>query len=308
MAGGTIRGAVICGTAWIIGGCVACRIPAPVSRAGQDEKAPAPASPAPGGLPPELVELVALHNREREAEKLEPLVVNVKLSAAALTQARDMAEHEKMTHEGSDGSKFNERIERQGYVGRRMAENISWGQTTPAEVMREWMKSPHHRDNILGTFSEIGVAYATSAEGRRYWCTTFGLPPVPKLDQDVATAGLVAAVNQAREQAAKPPMRVSPKLSKAAQKVAEALAALGNLDKGETSYAAEIRQAGYRFRLLGEARASGQTTPEEAVKTWLDDPYNRENFLGRFSEIGAGYAATEKGVTFWMVFLAVPQK
>jgi uncharacterized protein YkwD len=308
MAGGTNRGAVIRGMAGIIGVCVACWIPAPIARAGQDDKAPAPASPAPGGLPPELVELVALHNREREAEKLEPLVANARLSAAALTQARDMAEHEKMTHEGSDGSKFNERIERQGYVGRRLAENVAWGQTMPAEVMREWMKSPHHRENILGSFSEIGVAHATSAEGRRYWCATFGLPPVPKLDQGAATAGLVAAVNQARAQAGKPPMRVSPKLSKAAQKVAEALTALGNLDKGETSYAAEVRQAGYRFRLLGEARGSGQPTPVEAVKSWLDDPYNRENFLGRFSDIGTGYAVTEKGLSFWMVFLAVPEK
>ena len=162
-------------------------------------------APSTAGLPPDLVELVAAHNKEREAEKLEPLAANAKLTAAALTQARDMAEHEKMTHEGSDGSKFNERIARQGYVGRRMAENVAVGQTTVAEVMREWMNSPHHRENILGPFSEIGVAYATSAEGRRYWCTTFGLPPT-KLDRDTATAGLVAAVNQAREQAGKPPM------------------------------------------------------------------------------------------------------
>ena len=305
MAGGTIRGAVIWGTAWILGGYVACLIPGTILRAARDEKAAAPASPSPGGLPPELVELVAAHNRERAPEKLEPLAANPMLSAAALAHARDMAENEKMTHEGSDGSKFNERIEHQGYVGRRMAENVAWGQTTVEEVMREWMKSPHHRENILGKFSEIGVAYATSDEGRRYWCTTFGLPPT-KLDPDLATTGLVAAVNQAREEAGKPPMRVSPKLSKAAQKVAEALAALGDLSKDGSSHAAEVRQAGYRYRLLGEAAGAGQTTPEEAVKTWLDEPYHRENFLGKFSEIGAGYAVSEKGVPFWMVFLAVP--
>jgi uncharacterized protein YkwD len=287
----------------MIGGLGAFGISAPIARAGQDQETPAPRSP--GGLPPELVELVALHNRERAAEKLEPLVANAKLTAAALTQARDMAEHEKMSHEGSDGSKFNERIERQGYLGRRMGENVAWGQKTPAEVMRVWMKSPHHRDNILGKFSEIGVAYATSADGRRYWCTTFGLPPT-KLDPEMATAALVTAVNQARKDAAKPALRVSPKLTAAAQKVAEALAALGDLQKGEPSYAAEVRHAGYRFHLLGEARGSGYATPEDAVKGWLDDPHNRESFLGKFSEIGGGYAITDKGVTFWMVFLATP--
>jgi uncharacterized protein YkwD len=303
MTRGTVRGSVILGMAWIIGGYVATSIPAPIARAGQDEKAAAPSSTA--GLPPELVELVAAHNREREAQKLEPLVANAKLSAAALTQARDMAEHEKMTHEGSDGSKFNERIERQGYVGRRMAENVAVGQSSAAELMREWMNSPHHRENILGSFSEIGVAYATSAEGRRYWCTTFGLPPT-KLDRDVAIAGLVAAVNQAREQAGKPPLRLNPKLTKAAQKVAEALAALGDLHKGEPTYAGEARKAGYRYRLLGEAAASGQPTPEEVVKTWIDEPIHRENFLGKFAEIGVGYAISDKEVPFWMVFLAQP--
>src|SRR5258707_1370876 len=99
-------------------------------------------------LTPELADLVAAHNRERAAQKLEPLAANAKLSAAALSHARDMAEHEKMDHEGSDGSKFNERIERQGYNGRRMAENIAWGHKNVELVMREWMGSEHHRENI----------------------------------------------------------------------------------------------------------------------------------------------------------------
>ena len=63
--------------------------------------------------------------------------------------------------------------------------------------------------------TRIGVAYATSAEGRRYWCATFGLPPV-RLDHDEAIAGVLAGVNAAREEAKKPPLRLSPKLAKAA--------------------------------------------------------------------------------------------
>ena len=78
------------------------------------------------------------------------------------------------------------------------------------------------------------------------------------------------------------------------------------MHKGEPTYAAEARKAGYRYRLLGEAAASGQPTPEEVVKTWIDEPIHRENFLGKFSEIGVGYAISEKEVPFWMVFLAQP--
>jgi uncharacterized protein YkwD len=268
----------------------------------QVAKGPAAASSA---LPPELAELVAAHNRERAAEKLEPLTPSAKLTAAALGHARDMAEHDKMTHDGSDGSKFNERIEREGYQGRRLGENVAEGQRSVEEVMRVWMASPHHREIILRPFTEIGVAYATSDNGKRYWCTTFGLPRT-RLDRDEAAAGVVAAINRARAAADKPPLHVSPKLTKAAQTVAEALAAQGDLEKAETTHTKEATQVGYRFRLLGEAAASGQSTPDEAVDGWLTQPGHRNNFLGRFSDIGAGYAVSEKGLTFWMVFLAQP--
>jgi uncharacterized protein YkwD len=291
------------GIAGILAGALILWISASSLRATQDPERPAPESK----LPPELIELIAAHNRERAAEELEPVVASAKLSAAALVHARDMAEHEKLSHEGSDGSKFNERIERQGYQGRRLAENVAKGQESVAEVMREWMNSPHHRENILGNFSEIGVAYATSEDGTRYWCTTFGLRRT-KLDRDEASAGVVAAVNRARADAKKPPLKVSPKLTKAAQDVAQELAALGDLQKGEKSYLNRPRVVGYRYRLLGEAAASGQATPEDAVQDWLKEPIHRENFLGRFSEIGVGYATSEQGVPFWMVFLAQPQR
>ncbi len=156
------------------------------------------------------------------------------------------------------------------------------------------MNSPHHRDNILGRFGEIGVAYSTSAEGRRYWCTTFGLPPL-KLAQDEAVAGRVSAVNQARDEAGKPPMRVSPagwgRRAESGQGRWQAAPAFDACTrKPPPSYAAEALKTGYRARLLGEAAASGQPTPEEVVKTWIDEPIHRENFLGKFTEIGAGYA------------------
>jgi uncharacterized protein YkwD len=218
-----------------------------------------------------------------------------------------MAEHDKLSHEGSDGSKFNERIERQGYQSRRLGENVAAGQKTVDEVMREWMNSPHHRDNILGNFTEIGVAYATSDDGTRYWCTTFGLPRT-KLDPGEAAAGVVAAINGARADAQKPPLKLSPKLTKAAQDVAQELAALGDLHKEEKSYLDRPRAAGYRARRLGESAASGQPTPEEVVQDWLKNPIHRENFLGRWSDIGVGYGTSEKGVPFWMVFVAEPQR
>jgi uncharacterized protein YkwD len=38
------------------------------------------------------------------------------------------------------------------------------------------VNSLHHKQNILGSYSQIGVACAIGESGKRYCCVTFGLP------------------------------------------------------------------------------------------------------------------------------------
>ncbi len=120
--------------------------------------------------------VVKAHNRERAEAKLPALEVSSKLQAAAERHAKDMAAHGKMTHKGSDGSSSIHRIVAKGYNYRRAGENIAAGHFTVDGLMKGWMESPHHKRNILGSFSQIGVACATGLDGKRYWCVTFGLP------------------------------------------------------------------------------------------------------------------------------------
>ena len=268
-----------------------------------DLKEPAPAdNPAPSA---EMAALIAAHNRERASEKLPPLVANAKLMAAALVQARDMAEHNKLSHEGSDGSKFNERIERQGYQGRRLGENVAMGQKTVADVMRGWMKSPHHRENILGEYDAIGAARVNSDNGMLYWCVNFGLSR-PHVDPDTATLAVIEALNRAREKAGKPPLKPNAKLASAAHEVAQEQAKQGKLAPGEASLDDLVRKTGYRFRALGEAAALGQLSAEEVARTWVESDTTRQTFLGTFSDIGVGCVTSDKGIPFWAVFLAQP--
>ena len=63
-----------------------------------------------------------------------------------------------------------------GYPHRRAGENIAAGRFTVERLMKGWMDSTPHKRNILGSFSQIGVACATGESGKRYWCVTFGLP------------------------------------------------------------------------------------------------------------------------------------
>jgi uncharacterized protein YkwD len=131
----------------------------------------------PAGFSAELVEE---HNRIRAEAKLSSLSPSRRLQEAAGDHARDMADRRKMSHRGSDGSTPSSRILAKGYRMRRCGENVAFGPRTVEAVMKGWMNSPTHKDNILGNFSQIGAAYATARDGTAFWCVTFGLPARPK--------------------------------------------------------------------------------------------------------------------------------
>ena len=146
---------------------------------GQKDIGSASAPKIPGDaldLKPACEEVVRSHNRVRAEARLPALAVSSKLQAAAERHARDMAAGDRMTHKGGDGSNPMERIRATGYPYRRAGENIAAGRFTTERLMKGWMESPHHKRNILGSFSQIGVACAIGESGKRYWCVTFGLP------------------------------------------------------------------------------------------------------------------------------------
>ncbi|HZG38545.1 MAG TPA: CAP domain-containing protein [Nodosilinea sp.] len=121
-------------------------------------------------------ELLRLVNTERQRANLSPLVMNDKLTTAAQRHAQDMAISRRMSHTGSDGSTMRSRIDATQYNWSTIGENVAMGQPTAAAVMRAWMNSPGHRQNILNpAFTELGVGYAT-AGGRIYWAQVFARP------------------------------------------------------------------------------------------------------------------------------------
>ena len=140
---------------------------------------PRPVAPVPAPIEnvdsdDDVQALVDAHNVERSQRRLEPLRFNPALGEAATLHAQDMARRGKMSHTGGDRSSPFDRMTRAGYRFTRAGENVAAGQTSVAEVMRDWMHSPGHRRNILGAFREIGVARVTGADGTSYWCATFG--------------------------------------------------------------------------------------------------------------------------------------
>ncbi|MGC5050612.1 CAP domain-containing protein [Micromonospora sp. DT48] len=127
------------------------------------------------GVASEAEEVVALVNAERAKAGCGALSINDKLMTAAQRHSQDQADHQNMSHTGSDGSDPGDRIDRVDYAWRTYGENVAWNQRTPAAVMDAWMNSPGHRQNILNcAFTEIGVGVASS--NGPYWTQVFAAP------------------------------------------------------------------------------------------------------------------------------------
>ncbi|WP_327721389.1 CAP domain-containing protein [Streptomyces sp. NBC_00490] len=129
--------------------------------------------PSVGSADPGPTERVlVLVNAEREKAGCAPLTENAKLTKAAQDHSQDMADHQNMSHTGSDGSSMTDRLARVGYKFRSAGENVAYGYTTPESVMDGWMNSSGHRANILNCgFKEIGIGLAQPGH---YWTQDFG--------------------------------------------------------------------------------------------------------------------------------------
>ncbi|OIO46819.1 MAG: hypothetical protein AUJ28_01865 [Parcubacteria group bacterium CG1_02_37_51] len=103
--------------------------------------------------------LVELTNQIRAVKELSPLLFNDQLQQAAMDKANDLIKNNYFSHNSPQGKPFNTWIEETGYEYQIIGENLATGYATNKEVMKAWMDSPTHRDNILNQkYREIGIA------------------------------------------------------------------------------------------------------------------------------------------------------
>jgi len=113
-------------------------------------------------------------NQERVKAGLHPLLPDDKLSGIARLKSIDMLVYHYCGHESPVyGSPFDMLI-RFGIDYRHAGENVAMGFGTPEAVMKGWMESPGHRDNILnGDYEKIGVGVVVGADKTYYWTQLF---------------------------------------------------------------------------------------------------------------------------------------
>ena len=125
-------------------------------------------------------EVLKLTNQERSKQGLGPLAICPTLDNAAQMHAEAMKEERFFEHENPfTGEDPSSRGEQAGY-GPYVGENIAMGYQTPREVVRGWMNSPGHRENILSDYLHLGVGISNGGSGKYgpggwfYWVQNFG--------------------------------------------------------------------------------------------------------------------------------------
>lgn len=128
-----------------------------------------------------VARVLALTNEERESRGLHPLMLNPTLCVMADEYCCEMIEGRFFGHQSHSGEGPGDRARRHGYVFLAIGENLAVGQTSPEQVMAEWMSSAGgHSQNILShQWREIGLAVRTGGEHGIYWVQEFGNPAQP---------------------------------------------------------------------------------------------------------------------------------
>jgi uncharacterized protein YkwD len=161
----------------------------PAANAGGLERLIAPASACPGTGDPQAPAaeqrqaMLCMTNFARRHAGLDQLGDAADLDHSAWHKSGDILRCDNFSHEAC-GRAFTYWMDRVGYLPApcwRAGENIAWGTGslgTVHSIFSAWIRSPGHRENILGPYSKIGIGLRVGGlEGHadaHVWTQEFG--------------------------------------------------------------------------------------------------------------------------------------
>jgi uncharacterized protein YkwD len=174
-------------------------------------------------------------------------------------------------------------------------------------------------DIIEPVYRDVGIAQRTN----KAWIVLAApLVPPPASQTQAVSREVLALVNEARARPrrcgwrrfdAAPPLVLSDALHRAALAHARDMAERSNLShagRDGSTPAERATRAGYRWRVVGENIASGQSTPEQVVAGWLRSPRHCGNLMDAdFSEMGVANAVEPRSAAgiYWAQMFAAPR-
>lgn len=153
--------------------------------------------------------VLELTNAERNRLGRPPLKLDESLSSGADWLAEDMALLGYFNHNDSLGRAPSGRAEAFGYKSWRVvAENIAAGHNTPEAVVKGWMNSMKHRQNILDPrYKDMGLGYSTSLSAPKVgiWVQAFGARKPEATDLSSAGVLTLSAASRSEPESQRSP-------------------------------------------------------------------------------------------------------
>lgn len=119
---------------------------------------------------------------------------------------------------------------------------------------------------------------------------------------------VLAGVNEARAAKGLAALKLSPRLTNAAQSHSCDMAAQGRFTHAGSDgsdLGTRLRRVGYGYGVAAENVARGFDTPERVLEFWLNSPGHRANILQRqVRDMGLGFATPNGDRPYWAMVLA----
>jgi uncharacterized protein YkwD len=120
--------------------------------------------------------MVVLMNEQRRANGCPVDLVRIDpLTVAARRHSIDMATHDFIGHDGTDGSNAQSRAAAAGFSG-GIWENAAAGYSDARSTLQQWLDDQPHRAPILNcdlNVVGIGYAYSETSTYKHYWTADF---------------------------------------------------------------------------------------------------------------------------------------
>lgn len=115
-------------------------------------------------------EIVKLINKHRLSIGLKELKINSHISEKCREHNKYMVQKKGISHDN-----FSSRAENIMKVlkAKKVGENVAYNYKTAADVVKGWLNSPGHKENIEGDFTHFGIAVMSDASGNKYFTNIF---------------------------------------------------------------------------------------------------------------------------------------
>lgn len=144
-------------------------------------------------------ELLGASNDSRTQNHEQTLRLNGDLAKAAQAKADDMATHNYWSHTSPLGIQPWTFIQKSGYDYQGAGENLAYGFASGKDVVKGWMNSQEHRDNLLNiSYKDVGfgIAHAANFQGKKDQTIVVAMYGDPATGFDSKATSLSASARQ----------------------------------------------------------------------------------------------------------------